>query len=452
MSFNKPSFTSKALALSLAGAFCLAALPLAAQTNAQTDIQGQAIPTAEELWAIIQHQQKEIDALKGGSAQPKSGKAPSGEVETLKKQVKVLEKRADRAEKNLEAASDLIEESTQELEHGSAWDRTSIGGYGELHYNGGDSPNVDLHRFVLFFGHRFNDWISVQSELEVEHALVAGDGSSSGEVELEQAFIDFKLSEEMNAQTGVILVPVGILNETHEPNTFYGTERNNVEKNIIPTTWWEAGVNLKNVWGDSGFSSDLFFSSGLSSPTSGSNAYKPRNGRGKVSKQIAEDGAVTGRVRWTGIPGVNLSAVVQYQANMTQNQTSQDLDAHGWLSNANLEIQRGPWGFRGLFARWDVSGSTAKSLGRDIQQGWYLEPSYRHEISEKWGVVGTFFRYNYYDNNAGNSNKTGITEYQMGFNYWPHPDVVMKADYDIIDRDDGGDGDDRINLGLGWQF
>jgi hypothetical protein len=136
-----------------------------------------------------------------------------------------------------------------------------------LHYNnlsgkGGasDKDEIDFHRFVLFFGHEFNDDIRFFSELEVEHSI-AGEGKS-GEVELEQAYIDFDLNDNHTARAGLFLLPVGIINETHEPPTFYGTERNPIEKNIIPATWWAAGAGLHGQLG-SGFSYDAYLHSGL---------------------------------------------------------------------------------------------------------------------------------------------------------------------------------------------
>ena len=96
---------------------------------------------------------------------------------------------------------------------------------------------IDFHRWVLFLNHRFNDSITLYSELELEHSL-SGDGKN-GEVELEQAYLDFAFGKGLHAKAGLFLLPVGILNETHEPNTFFGVERNPIEKEMIPTTWWE---------------------------------------------------------------------------------------------------------------------------------------------------------------------------------------------------------------------
>ena len=158
-----------------------------------------------------------------------------------------LEKRLNETDQKLNATADQIEVGVEE----SAFSRTSIGGYGELHYNNydGDDAEIDFHRFVLFFGHEFSDSVRFFSEFELEHSI-AGDGKA-GEVELEQAYVEVDINEEFSSKVGLFLIPVGIINETHEPPTFYGVERNGVEKNIIPATWWEAGVafNYKPVGG-----------------------------------------------------------------------------------------------------------------------------------------------------------------------------------------------------------
>ena len=155
--------------------------------------------------------------------------------------------------------ADQVEENSK-----SSTSNTTVGGYGELHYNnlsngkGTDKKVLDLHRFVIFVNHEFNDDIRFFSEFEIEHAFISdnNDGSgntSPGEVEVEQAFVQFDIGENTNVDAGVFLIPVGILNETHEPPTFYGVERNPVEKNIIPVTWWEGGAMLSGHY-DSGFS------------------------------------------------------------------------------------------------------------------------------------------------------------------------------------------------------
>src|ERR1700743_718760 len=130
---------------------------------------------------------------------------------------------------------------------------TTIGGYGDAFYQNNSrlqTSRLDLERFVLFTGHKFNDKISVFSELEVEDAKVAG-GESGGEVSIEQAYLKFNLNANQYIVAGLFLPRIGILNENHLPNTFNGNERNYVETFIIPATWRELGVgfygNLTNA-------------------------------------------------------------------------------------------------------------------------------------------------------------------------------------------------------------
>jgi len=374
-----------------------------------------AAPSTEEMWEVLQKQQKKIDQL-------------AKENKQLAEQ--------------LEISASMAEEKTSSKGghgHGSKGD-TTIGGYGELHYNSIDGADneIDFHRFVLFFGHEFNENIRFFSELELEHSL-SGDGKP-GEVELEQAYVEMDLNDKHAAKAGLFLMPVGIINETHEPNTFYGVERNPVEKNIIPTTWWEAGAALSGQLGE-GLSYDIAYTSGLNTPTTGSKAYVIRSGRQKVAEAIANDGAITGRIKWTGVAGLELAATVQKQNNLTQ---GSDADASATLFETHAVYQKGPFGLRALYAQWDVDGAGAKALGRDEQVGWYIEPAYKFNSS--WGV---FARYNEWDNEAGNAAATKKKQTDVGVNYWPHEDVVLKLD---IQRQSGNANTDGFNLGVGYQF
>ncbi len=123
---------------------------------------------------------------------------------------------------------------------------TTIGGYGDAFYQRNNSlgtSKIDLERFVLFTGHKFNDQISFFSELEVEDAKVTG-GQSGGEVSIEQAYLKFNLNANQYIVAGLFLPRIGILNENHLPNTFNGNERNYVEQFILPSTWRELGIGL----------------------------------------------------------------------------------------------------------------------------------------------------------------------------------------------------------------
>ncbi len=381
-------------------------------------------PSVEEMWRLIQQQQREI---------------------------KVLKSQLQQTDQKAEVAVETAEKAVDTKPTKAAWaERTRVGGYGELHYNnldgeGGakDKDELDFHRFVLFFGHDFNDKVRFHSELELEHALVedTDDGSGPGEVELEQAYIEFDLNDTHRARAGIFLIPAGILNETHEPNTFYGVERNPVEKDIIPSTWWAGGAALQGELAP-GWSYDVAVHEGLN--TSAGSNYAIRKGRQKTAKAKASDLAVTGRVKWTGRPGMELAGTVQHQGDITQG--SDPTAGSATLFEAHGIFNRGPFGLRALYAHWDLDGTGPAGVGADEQSGWYVEPSFK--VNEK---LGLFARYNQWDNQAGDSVGSEKTQWDIGMNWWPHPDVVIKADYQSQDHD-SGKNQDGFNVGVGYQF
>src|SRR5438876_11840966 len=120
-----------------------------------------------------------------------------------------------------------------------------ISGYMDFHFNKpeGNDGVVDFHRFVLLFNHSFSSRIRFVGELELEHAFVEG-LEQAGEVELEQAYLDFLLTRGFNVRAGMLLVPIGIINERHEPPVYNGVERPFVDTVIIPSTWFEAGAGV----------------------------------------------------------------------------------------------------------------------------------------------------------------------------------------------------------------
>lgn len=368
------------------------------------------------------------------------------QIDELKQQMKQTQNQTVETDAKLEAVAEVIESGPSYTAETS---RTTISGYGELHYNNlsaedpsHDLESVDFHRFVLFFGHEFNDKTRFYSEFELEHS-VAGDGQP-GEVELEQAFVEFDLKPGLYAKAGLFLIPVGLLNETHEPPTFYGVERNNVESIIVPSTWWEAGAGVNGRWGSS-WNWDLALTSGLQMPTTGSSAFRVRSGRQKVAKAVASDGAITGRLRYLGIPGLQAAVTVQYQFDPSQ--TANDGLDDGTLIETHIDYRRAGFGLRALYARWDFSGDAVEAAGADNQDGWYIEPSYRLNKH-----IGFYTRYEEVD---AARDQDQFSQWEVGFNWWPADNVVIKFDYRDRSHDLIGEhGRDftGIDIGLGYSF
>ena len=324
-----------------------------------------------------------------------------------------------------------------------------IGGYGEMHLNlnQGTDNEIDYHRFVLFFGKEFTDKVRFFSELELEHSL-AGDGKP-GEVELEQAYVEVDVTENTQVKTGLFLLPVGILNETHEPETFYGVERNSVEKNIIPTTWWEGGVMVSGKIAD-GLSYDVAMHSGLNlakfdANGSFSGVNSLRKGRQKVAEATANKAAYTARLKYTAVPGLELAVSGQYQDDILQGAGDDEIGAA--LLEAHAIYQTGGFGIRALYAQWNIDSDVEDAVaGASKQNGYYIEPSYR--INEQ---VGVFYRNSMWDTAAGDSNDSEKTQNDIGVNYWLADTAVLKADY--FRQETAGElSATGYNLGVGFSF
>lgn len=352
------------------------------------------------------------------------------------------QERIEELEARVEALADAIDRGT-----GGTGKDVFIGGYGELHYNnlendgtGEDFEQFDFHRFVLEFGYDFTDDIRFFSEFEVEHALVedTGDGSGPGELELEQAYVEFDLNDQHRIKGGVFLIPVGILNETHEPPTFFGVERNQVENKIVPTTWWAAGGLLSGNLGDSGFSYDFGVHEGFETEDA-----VIRSGRQKSAKANGDSLAATGRLKYTGIRGLELAGTLQFQADLSQGTGGPAEEAT--LLETHAHWRSGPFEVRALYAAWDVDGNNLDS-DQETQDGFYVEGAYR--FNEKIGVFARQSNVNFWDG----SREVDNDRTTVGLNYWPHPDVVFKFDIQQDDADNAEDAQDGFNLGIGYQF
>lgn len=376
-------------------------------------------PSQEEMWEIIQQQQQEIRELKG---------------------------RLQETDTKVEATAEAVESVATGSGSGSAWSaKTSIGGYGEHHFNHFEDKDdmVDAHRFVVFIGHQFSDTVRFFSEVELEHGLVedTDDGSGPGEVELEQAYIEWDFAKHHSVQIGQFLLPVGLINETHEPDTFYGVERNKVEADIIPATWWETGVKVAGEIAP-GLRYDVAVHSGLDTGT----GQSIRSGRQKSAKANAEDLALTTRIKYTGVAGLELAASYQLQQDISQG-NSGDGDNEAELITAHARYQTGPLTLTALWAGWEIDGQSFEAVGAEEQNGWYAEAAYKVTRN-----LGLFVRQSEWNTRAEDSAVADNEQIDFGLNYWLHPQVVLKADYTDDRNNEDGTDNDAFNLGVGWSF
>jgi hypothetical protein len=347
---------------------------------------------------------------------------------------------------------------------------TSVGGYGEVHYTNATGPNtpgiVNVRRFVLYLAHGFSEKLAVRSELELEDAKIEG-GEAGGEVALEQLYLDYLISPAVTLRAGLVLPPIGIVNEIHEPPTFNGVDRPAFDQNVIPTTWREIGVGAVGaIPGSSGLSYRVYLVNGLKA--AGFSAVSGiRGGRQEGKEASFANPSVTGRLEWARL-GLRLGGSFWYGGSANQDSLlgTGAFDNAVALVSADARYDIGPLMFRGVVANISVADADAvdavygTQVGSRIAGG-YLEAAY-NVLSALAPAsaqrLNAFLRYENFDTQAGVP--AGVVKDEtlarrittFGLSYKPVYNVVFKGDYQL-QRNKAGIGEGEVlALGVGYQF
>jgi hypothetical protein len=347
---------------------------------------------------------------------------------------------------------------------------TSLGGYGEVQYtnsSGPDSPGVvNVRRFVFYLAHSFSERLAFRSELEVEDAKVEG-GEGGGEVAMEQLYLDYLFSPAFTLRAGLVLPPVGIVNEVHEPPTFNGVDRPAFDQVVIPTTWREIGVGAVGALpGSSGLNYRVFLVNGLKAD--GFSAESGiRGGRQEGKEASFANPSVTGRLEWAR-PGLRIGGSFWYGGSANQD----SLLGTGSFANAvaliaaDARYDVGPFMFRGVVANISVADAEAinaafgSHVGSRIAGG-YVEGAYDVLSALAPATaqrLNAFLRYENFNTQA--DVPAGVVQDEslarrittFGLSYKPVYNVVFKGDYQLL-RNQAGLGEGEIfSLGVGYQF
>jgi len=341
-----------------------------------------------------------------------------------------------------------------------------ISGYMDFHFNQlrGEDGSLDFHRFVLIVNHSFSPRIRFVGELELEHAFVEG-LEEGGELELEQAYVDFLLTRGFNIRAGMLLVPMGIINERHEPPVYQGVERPFVDTFIIPTTWFETGAGIHGEVGR-GFRYRAYAMAPLDALRFTADTGI-RDGRQKGSEANVRGVAFAGRVEYVGTPNLTLGT------SLWSGESSfaiRRFDVPVRVADADVRYKLRRLETRGVFAY--VSIGNAGALNDSIQRiagispnvasglrGFYGEAAYRVWAAGVSRDLVAFLRYENFDTQfrmpAGFLPLKAFDRdaFEMGVTYYPDPDVAVKADY-IWQRNQSGvvKSPNSFNVGLGWWF
>ena len=352
-----------------------------------------------------------------------------------------------------------------------------IGGYGQIDFNlptrdGSIHRNgtLDVHRFVTFIGYNFNEKTSFVSEIEFEHV---------SEVFVEQAFLNYRLENNMSLSAGLMLVPMGIQNLYHEPPTFNGVERTNVDKYIVPTTWREMGISLSGrgiqnslnykvmmVNGFNGYDGEGVFSgkTGL------------RSGRQKGAKSYITFPDFAARVSYYGYKGLNLGLSAYLGDSESTMYDGLDLSDDASVASADSTIigiqmigadaryKLGPLQLRGQYIVANLSntdqynGKTDSDLA-SVMAGYYSEIGYNllNNCETENELIG-FCRYENYNTHVETAggleinedyNRTDIT---FGLGFKVAGGAMFKADYQILSNEGSEDKKGQFNFGTAIWF
>ena len=345
--------------------------------------------------------------------------------------------------------------------------RLPVAGYMDFHMNkeSGDAFRPDFHRFVLLFGHSFSNRIKFWSEFELEHSLLEPSEGVGGEIALEQAYLDFLIKPYFNIRAGMVLTPMGIVNERHEPPSFNGVERPFVETTIIPTTWRELGFGFTGDLGR-GFRYRAYLTSSLDASRFNAEGGITE-GRTKGFESSFRNPAKVARLEYVGVRRLTLGTSVH------TGHTGFNLP--GLNPRVNIAEVDSRYSFhrfdlRALFANTWVS--KAGELNRRLQlqtgrnpnvasqmRGYYVEPAYHvlpRRVRTDLILFGRYETYNTQQRMPSGYlplSQFNRSSWVTGVTFKPTADVAIKFDYNFnrnqsaVVRAVNG-----INLGIGWWF
>ncbi len=372
---------------------------------------------------------------------------------------------------------DVAESITQSVFDAENQKKLHFGGYGQIDYNQPfdndfrQNGKLDVHRLILFAGYEFNEKTKFITEIEFEHV---------SEVYIEQAYLNYQLLDNMSVKGGLILIPMGIINEYHEPPTFNGVERPNVDKNIVPTTWREIGLGVDGRLNSASLRYQVYLVNGFNGydgtgKFKGSNSL--RSGRQKGAESYISSPNLATKIDYFGISGLKLG--VSGYFGKSQSTLYDGLDKNDEVAKTTADSSVIGINMVGLDYRYSISGFHTRGqfiyskftnveeynmfTGQDLGEsmiGYYAEVSYDifHNNGSIQNELTPFFRYEQY--NTHNSVVSGMTKNEaydrteliFGFAFKMDRGAAFKVDYQLYKGADQDDFNKMLNMGVAVWF
>ncbi len=355
--------------------------------------------------------------------------------------------------------------------------RLTIGGYAQLDYNQPvnadfrSNGELDVHRLVMLFGYKFSDKTQFITEVEYEHVK---------EVYVEQAFVSHRFNRALELRGGLMLVPMGIVNEYHEPPTFNGVERPTIDGRISPTTWREMGIGLTGYLTRASIRYQAYIFNGFNgydgaAKLNGKNGF--RSGRQKGAESYMSSPTFGGKVEYYGILGLNVGLSGYFGKTQSTLYNGIAKDDQAALATADssvvginmigIDARYNKMGFvvRGQFYVNNVTNTdqynafTGSDLGSKLY-GYYVEAGYNVLQGNKdvQTELIPFIRYEELDTQAkisseqlkNSENHQKIVTF--GLTCKLNKGVAFKADYQSFNKEGVDKNSGQVNLGIGVWF
>ena len=433
--------------------FALSALPTAAQqATVEPDWGPDTTTPVEQAGASdaaqIEELRRRIDLLAAELEQLRSGESPQAELTDERRRSLGLAPSAAATYRRASEGVSFAGYGEMLLENFSSQNESGVGG--------APTTRLDFLRHILYAGYRFNDRFLFNSEIEVEHA---------NEISVEFAYVDYLASDNLTLRGGMILLPLGLVNEFHEPTVFAGARRPETEQRILPSTWRENGAGVLGSAGIVNFRA--YVTNGLRG--AGFSSAGLRGGRQKGGKALAANLAFSGRLDITPVPGI-VAGLGLYSGGSGQEQVVVDgarLDMGTTVVEVHGLAQLRGFDLRALFAQASVdqAGQASRALGlptgapiADTMRGGYLQAGYDvlSQFSTRLALT-PYVRYEQVDTQHRvpggfvRDLSRDVVLKTLGVELKPIPNVALKTDYQWI-ANEAGTGRDQFNVNLGYAF
>lgn len=330
---------------------------------------------------------------------------------------------------------------------------------------------LDVTRLVMLMNYKFSDKLEFFGEVEFEHVI---------ELWVEQAFMQYRFNDAFMLRGGLMIIPMGIVNEYHEPTTYNGVKRPSIDTRIVPTTWREIGIGAAGNLNAASLKYQLYLVNGFNGydgtgRLGGPNGF--RSGRQRGAESYISSPNISAKLDFYGISGLNVGLAGYFGNTQSTLYNNLPKENEAMLARADSSVVN--MIMLGLDARYNIGGLelrgqyiinsvgnsaaynsfTGKDLGSRLN-GWYAEAAYNllHKTNRSATPLILFARLEKYDLHAATENGMvknkayNMTEITTGLGFKISEGAVIKTDIQLARQEGVKKFGSSFNAGIGVNF